>query len=66
MPATTAKKSYRRRVNKSTCRNLIAAKCRHRAQCKYVIGKTRKFCRKLKNAKRVKKRRSARLAAKKK
>lgn len=41
----SAKKSYERRRKLSQCRGLKAAKCRHRPNCKYAIGKKRSFCR---------------------
>lgn len=44
-------KLYRQRLKTSPCRKLITAKCRHKSNCKYAMGKKRSFCRKQKNQK---------------
>jgi hypothetical protein len=42
-------KIYRTRVRKSMCRFKPRKSCKTHKSCKYASGKTRKFCRKLKN-----------------
>ena len=42
-------KIYRTRVRRSICRFKPRKSCKTHKSCKYASGKTRKFCRKLKN-----------------
>ena len=47
------RKSYDRRLKKSPCRGKGRATCRRTTGCKYTKGKKRTFCRKGRNAKRM-------------
>ncbi|MDC1321564.1 hypothetical protein N8261_06350 [Flavobacteriaceae bacterium] len=51
--SASKKRSYARRVRKSPCRGKGPAACRGRSGCKYTKGKKRTFCRKSRNAKRM-------------
>jgi hypothetical protein len=42
-------KIYRTRVRRSICRFKVRKSCKTHKSCKYASGKTRKFCRKIKN-----------------
>ena len=51
-PRSSARRSYRKRVRSSHCRQKGPAACRGTKGCKYSSGKKRSFCRKTKNTKR--------------
>ena len=46
---TAKKRMYAQRLRSSPCRKLMTAKCRHKTECKYAMGRKRSFCRKRKN-----------------
>lgn len=48
------RKLYRTRTKASKCRKQTQSKCKTMKKCKYTSGKKRKYCRKTRNAKRVK------------
>ncbi len=58
-PRSSAKRSYRKRVRKSSCRGKNISKCQRSRNCKYIRKisvKTKKlstYCRKKKNTKRT-------------
>ena len=51
-PRSSARRSYRKRIRSSHCRQKGPAACRGTKGCKYSSGKKRSFCRKTKNTKR--------------
>ena len=55
----SARRTYRKRVKSSKCRRKGPAACRGASGCKYAAGKKRSFCRKTKNTRRVRKRKSS-------
>ena len=57
-PGSSTRRSYRRRVRGSKCRGAGPAACRGRAGCKYASGRKRSFCRKTRNTRRHRRRRS--------
>jgi hypothetical protein len=51
-PRSSARRTYRKRIRSSHCRQKGPAACRGTKGCKYSSGKKRSFCRKTKNTKR--------------
>ena len=51
IPKTLAqrKKIYRSRIRRSRCRKLGQSVCSKRIKCKMANGKTKRYCRKLRN-----------------